>query len=666
MLRPFHDILPEGKDTPPPAVRRIALVIGNGRYTAEKDVLDNPANDAKAIAKALTRIGFYGVKPNGDDFAVNFAAPGVPALIDLDQKRLGRALAALERAAPGVSQAVIYYAGHGIEVSGENYLIPIDAKLAHDTDAKYETQPLRRALDAIDGATGLRLVILDACRNNPFRARLFRNRGDGGGLRSIEPPGNVLVAYAAKHGSFASDGKKGTVNSPFAAALLSHIEKPGLEVVDLFREVKDDVLDRTEHLQEPYLYGSLGRRREYFVLPVAVPRPNTAANQAVTAPDVIATIPLDDKELVRKVAGATTPPPWGKIAGGAITAAMLILAVIFWRLNGEVTTAVPSTAPKGFLQTILEKVRPPKNTAAQDAARSAVSNIGSVAEEVKEKTVNMGQKIKDAAAAHLKVQDKNPATFQPEETFHDCEDVVCPEMVVVPAGEFELGSDKKTDPDHASNEEPPTLIKIGKRFGVGKYEVTFDEYDQCVADGTCDHQADDQEWGRGRRPVVDVSWDDAQKYVRYLSKRSGKNYRLLTEAEWEYAARATTSTPYYTGGFITPEQANFNGEDGRDPRSKGIFRRKTIEVGSLPAPNNFGLFDMNGNVWEWVQDCYLETYKSIPKDGSARTSGECSGRVTRGGSWSSFVEFLRSATRFKISASDRSDDKGFRVARDLP
>ena len=145
MLRPFHDILPEGKDTPPPAVRRIALVIGNGRYTAEKDVLDNPPNDAKAIAKALTRIGFYGVKPNGDDFAVNFAAPGVPALIDLDQKRLGRALAALERAAPGVSQAVIYYAGHGIEVSGENYLIPIDAKLAHDTDAKYETQPLRRA-----------------------------------------------------------------------------------------------------------------------------------------------------------------------------------------------------------------------------------------------------------------------------------------------------------------------------------------------------------------------------------------------------------------------------------------------------------------------------------------------------------------------------------------
>ena len=330
MLRPFHDILPEGKDTPPPAVRRIALVIGNGRYTAEKDVLENPPNDAKAIAKALTRIGFYGVKPNGDDFAVNFAAPGVPALIDLDQKRLGRALAALERAAPGVSQAVIYYAGHGIEVSGENYLIPIDAKLAHDTDAKYETQPLRRALDAIDGATGLRLVILDACRNNPFRARLFRNRGDGGGLRSIEPPGNVLVAYAAKHGSFASDGKKGTVNSPFAAALLSHIEKPGLEVVDLFREVKDDVLDRTEHLQEPYLYGSLGRRREYFVLPVAVPRPNTAANQAVTAPDVIATIPLDDKELVRKVAGATTPPPWGKIAGGVIGAAALGAVVLFW------------------------------------------------------------------------------------------------------------------------------------------------------------------------------------------------------------------------------------------------------------------------------------------------------------------------------------------------
>src|SRR5262245_16403 len=258
MERPFHDVPPSPQLTTPMAERRVALVIGNGRYGAEEKGLANPSNDAKGIAAALTRIGFYGVKGDGDDFAADFAVPGVSPLLDLDQKQLGRALAAMARAADGVRQAVIYYAGHGIEVEGENYLIPIDAKLAHVRDAEFETQPLNRALRTIDGAIGLKLVILDACRNNPFRARLFGNRDASGGLRGIEPPGNMLVAYAAKHGSFASDGKKGSINSPFAAALLAHIETPGLEVVELFREVKDDVLDATDGAQEPHLYGALG------------------------------------------------------------------------------------------------------------------------------------------------------------------------------------------------------------------------------------------------------------------------------------------------------------------------------------------------------------------------------------------------------------------------
>jgi len=244
--------------------RRVALVIGNSRYIQSSDALINPQNDARDIAAALTRIGFTGVVEQGDDFAVNFNQTGVPALFDLNHQRLGRALAALARAADGVGQAVIYYAGHGIEVDGENYLIPVDAKLAHARDADFELQPLSRALRTIEGAIGLRLVILDACRNNPFRTRLFRARDVSNGLRSVEPYGNVLVAYAAKHGTVSFDGQYGN-NSPFATALLNHIETPGLEVVDLFREVKDDVLNATCGAQEPYLYGALGRRREYLV-----------------------------------------------------------------------------------------------------------------------------------------------------------------------------------------------------------------------------------------------------------------------------------------------------------------------------------------------------------------------------------------------------------------
>jgi len=211
------------------------LVIGNGRYLRESDALTNPPNDARAMAASLSEIGFFGVHSDGDDFTVDFTVPNVPALIDLGQQRLGRALAALARATSGVSQAVIYYAGHGIEVGGENYLIPIDAHLAHASDADFELQPLSRVLRTIEGATGLRLIVLDACRNNPFRARLFGARDAAGGLRGYEPPGNVLVAYAAKHGTVASDGKPGSANSPFAAAMLSHMTRPGLEVVDLLR-----------------------------------------------------------------------------------------------------------------------------------------------------------------------------------------------------------------------------------------------------------------------------------------------------------------------------------------------------------------------------------------------------------------------------------------------
>lgn len=262
--------------TPPPSGgrhdgRRLALVIGNANYSSDHDALANPHNDARSIAAALTRIGFTGVRAVGADaFAVDFASPGVEPQLDLNNQRLGRALAALGRAAPGTSQAVIYYAGHGIELNGENYLIPTDANLLHMADAEFETQAASRALRAIEGAVGLRLVILDACRNSPFRTRLFGARDLGSGLRSIEPPGNVLVAYAAKHGTTARDGKEGG-NSPFATALLKHIETPGLEVVDLFREVKDDVLEATEHAQEPFLYGSVGRRREYFVPPRETP-----------------------------------------------------------------------------------------------------------------------------------------------------------------------------------------------------------------------------------------------------------------------------------------------------------------------------------------------------------------------------------------------------------
>jgi hypothetical protein len=238
---------------------RVALVIGNSAY-GSASILKNPSNDARDIASAFTRIGFSGVSTDH-----SFAGPGaVVPMFDLDHRQLREAIAAFARAADGAEQAVMYYAGHGIEVGGQNYLVPVDANLRAVTDVGLKTVSLSELLNALDNSTGLKLVILDACRDNPFRNLFVRTRGLSRGLNRIEPPSrDILVAYAAKHGTVALDGDGR--NSPFATALLEHVEKPGLEVRNFFGEIRDSVLEITENQQEPFLYGTLGRKQEYLV-----------------------------------------------------------------------------------------------------------------------------------------------------------------------------------------------------------------------------------------------------------------------------------------------------------------------------------------------------------------------------------------------------------------
>ena len=236
--------------------------------------------------------------------------------------------------------------------------------------------------------------------------------------------------------------------------------------------------------------------------------------------------------------------------------------------------------------------------------------------------------------------------------FRDCPE--CPEMVSIPGGRFVMGS-PTSDPDRAVDEAPQHEVTV-PRFAAGRFDVTFDEWAACIAAGGCqgDRSPDDRGWGRGRRPVIDLSWNDVQEYVQWLSKRTGVAYRLLSEAEWEYAARARTLGLFWTGGSITELQANFN-----------AAQNMTEPVGSYPA-NPFGLFDMAGNAWQWVQDCYQITYAGAPTDGSAWLGGDCTKRVIRGGSWYDAPRLLRAANRDAYSASLRLANTSFRVARDLP
>jgi formylglycine-generating enzyme required for sulfatase activity len=238
------------------------------------------------------------------------------------------------------------------------------------------------------------------------------------------------------------------------------------------------------------------------------------------------------------------------------------------------------------------------------------------------------------------------------------EGTLCPEMIVLPAGRFLMGS--AAGQGHES-EYPQHEVTIAKPFAVGKFAVTFDEWDACAAAGGCRSDVSDSDWGRGRRPAIAVDWDDAQAYVKWLSGVTGKLYRLLSEAEYEYAARAGSQTKYPWG-----DDVKLNGTSMANCEGCGSHwdNGQTAPVGSF-APNAFGLHDMVGNVWAWTEDCWNESYRGAPTDGSTWTSGDCSQRVNRGGCWNFPPVNLRSARRIGVGTNTRVSFFGFRVARTL-
>ena len=252
---------------------------------------------------------------------------------------------------------------------------------------------------------------------------------------------------------------------------------------------------------------------------------------------------------------------------------------------------------------------------------------------------------------------------RPGHVFRDCD--TCPEMVVIPAGTFQMGS-PASEEGRSDNEGPRHEVTL-RSFAMGVKEVTFDQWEACVRGGGCDgyRPEDWWGWGQGSRPVIDVHWDNAQAYVRWLSESTGAAYRLPSESEWEYAARAGTTTPFHTGSTISTDQANYNGNHVYGSGRGGTYRERTTPVGTF-APNAFGLYDVHGNVWEWVEDCWHDDYSGAPSDGTAWTSGgDCGWRVLRGGSWSHSPLYLRSALRNSLTTGFFDRRNGFRVARTL-
>jgi len=205
--------------------------------------------------------------------------------------------------------------------------------------------------------------------------------------------------------------------------------------------------------------------------------------------------------------------------------------------------------------------------------------------------------------------------------------------------------------------EPPHRVTIQHKFAIGRSEVTFEDWDRCADDGGCKTHPDDRGWGRGKRPVINVSWLDATAFASWLSKKTGQKYRLPSEAEWEYAARGGTKTTYWWGSDVGSGLANCQGcSTGQGP--------KTLPVDSF-KPNAFGLYDTSGNVAEWVADCWHEDYHGAPTDGSAWTEAQCQLRVLRGGAYDSDAIYVSSASRFRYDYDVPYSANGFRLVREL-
>jgi formylglycine-generating enzyme required for sulfatase activity len=571
------------------AEARIALVITNQAYTQSGARLTNTHRDGDVVKAALERVGFK--------VWVAMDTTNERALLEAVAQHVQR----LAEAGPD-AVGFFYYSGHGAadRPNGENFLIPTDVPLTHVAQLPLLAVRLERITSTLATAGRMSFVVFDACRNVPLQ------RADKDlafkGFAPVREQNGLLVAFATEPGNVAVD------QSLYAKALAEELIKPGLEAAQVFRRVRARVREDTRQTQSPEYLDKRDHDFQFHRAPSAPAQPQISEAERTWAWIKNTTDQAVLENFIKQFGDATS--------GAEAKARLAELK------KQQVAIAAPPKAPvPGKPVQPAESVPP-------------ISHWGRCDDGIEEWF---------AGARPIK------RCLKAKDSFKDC--LECPDMVVVPAGEFMMGS-PESEAQRRMDEGPQRKVKVAAPFAVGKFEVTFAEWDACADGGACRHNPSDQSLGRGKRPVFNVSWDDISKeYLPWLSRKTGKSYRLLTEAEWEYAARAGTTTPFSTGRTITTDQANLNGNT-------------SIEVGSF-QPNAFGLHDMHGNLFEWVEDCYKDSYAGSPIDGRAGPSVSGCSRVARGGSWANLAGDLRSANRRKEPQAARFTILGFRVARSL-
>jgi formylglycine-generating enzyme required for sulfatase activity/uncharacterized caspase-like protein len=607
--------------------RRVALVIGNGAYRHAPE-LPNPTNDARAVARALEGLGF-----------------DVALALDTDYRALRRALRDFARRLSDAGVGLFYYAGHGLQVEGKNYLVPVDARLEAAADVDFELLAVRKVLNQLERQQRTSLVFLDACRDNPLARSLQRSLGTrsgsvGRGLTPMRSGLGTLIAFATAPGYTAADGVG--KHSPFTSALLAHLDTRGLEVGRMLRKVRADVIRVTSGRQIPWDHSSLVG--DFYFKPGRPQGPSPQVGR-----------------LLRECAAHLAANRLTTGAGGTALACYRDVLALD-RGNAQALAGLDTIAERylGWAEDALDR-------GDKTSARTYLARLNKVSPE-HPRLAQLRQRL-DGGPAPGPQPPPEPVpgpTPPPPAARTWTEPTTGMRFVRVDGDCFQMGSPASEDGRDSDERQHRVCVDD---FALAAHEVTNRQYRLFERN----HDSKDYEGhslNGDEQPAVYVSWEEATAYAEWLSERTGKRFRLPTEAQWEYAARAGSTSARFWGQ--TPEQAcryaNVADKTAKREWSNWTIHdcddghKVTSPVGTYDA-NPWGLYDMLGNVWEWTCSAYESDY-----DGSEKrcVSKKHTGpRVLRGGSWDINPAWVRSASRFWLSPGIRNTGLGFRLAQDL-
>ena len=518
---------------------------------------------------------------------------GGKAQTNLDKSGLDNVIRKFGEAIRGKRVAFLYYSGHGVQVDGRNYLIPTSANVISKTDVKYELVNVDNVLDDMNASgTKVNILVLDACRNNPFGDKGLR--GTGSGLAVMDAPSGTIIAYATGPGKTAADGVG--KNSPYTESLARVITEPGLDIEDVFREVGKEVQIKTGGVQIPWKMDSL---TEKFSFKVTIEVEGTVQTAGGAGP-------------------ASAPSKSETSRTGSIKVKSTPAGAMVY-VNGDRKGATPITISalspgSAGLKVVLDGFEKAEDTVEIQAGKEerlnyTLAKIATALPPIRPGAETQG-KPPLTTTSSTRREWKDPATGM--------------EFVWVEGGTYLMGCGSGDCPPNESPEHEVTV----SGFWIGKYTVTQGQWQKVMGGNPSGFQKGDN------YPVETVSWDDAKEFIRKLNGNNGYTFRLPSEAEWEYAARSGGKAQKYAGGSDVDAVAWYGANSGKS----------THPVGTK-APNGLGIYDMSGNVWQWCEDIYDESaYKNHQRNNPISNSGS-SLRVLRGGSWSRDATWARCTFR---------------------